>query len=352
MTDIFPQRRSEVSQLKQTNYSSAYLAFVAMKTTYVAIIANIPQQPGLGPNHMHSTSFDKVSFLVLCQPDTIYLAAHFKLPEEEQTRWPNRLRFTEADMERYAKKVADLPVSESVLFGELWRNKTRAHIVSLEEGVLEHWHFGRTVLLGDSAHKVTPNAGFGGSTAIESAVTLTNHLNAALKMHPNKKPSDVEINEALQAYRDERTPRVTEMFWVSWALTRLQAFDGWPMYILQRWLLPIMGLDWVGKNVAESCCGAPQLNFVPFTQRTGTMKWKDTKTNATPRPPKTLGDPSKAKGSNGTAFVSAALLLCSFLWLAGGGRYLHLDVSKHLAPVSKAVSENVTWNNFTSLIAV
>lgn len=290
-----------------------------MKTTYVAIIACVPQMPGLGLNHMHSTSFDKVSFLVLCQPDTIYLAAHFKLPPSEQCRWPNRLRFTAADMEAYAKQVADLPVSEHVLFGELWRQKTRAHIVSLEEGVLQHWHFGRLALLGDAVHKVTPNAGFGGSTAMESAVTLTNRLKAALDAHPSKKPSDVEINAALQGYRDERMPRVTEMFWVSWGLTRLQAYDGWPMYLLQRWLLPRLGLDWVGKNVAESCCKAPQLDFVPFTQRKGTLEWSDTKI-VTTRPAKQLVGPVKGRSFQleKLSFWGVALV-CLTAWLSGFG---------------------------------
>jgi hypothetical protein len=60
-------------------------------------------------------------------------------------------------MEAYAAKVADYPVSESVLFGELWRKKTRGHIVSLQEGVLDHWFFGRTALLGDCVHKVWPH---------------------------------------------------------------------------------------------------------------------------------------------------------------------------------------------------
>lgn len=290
-----------------------------MKTTYVAIIACVPQMPGLGPNHMHSTSFDKVSFLMLCQPDTIYLAAHFKLPPEQQCRWPNRLRFTEADMEAYAKQVADLPVSESVLFGELWRRKTRAHIVSLEEGVLKHWHFGRIALLGDAAHKVTPNAGFGGSTAMESAVTLTNHLKAAIDAHPNKRPSDVEISEALEGYQKDRLPRVTEVFWVSWALTRLQAYDGWPMYFIQRWLLPIIGLDRVGANVAKTCCQAPQLNFAPYKQRQGTFTWADTEiiAESTSRAKQLV--PAGKPRNWGATLMSVAVLVCSMAWLSGFG---------------------------------
>ncbi|KAI8630518.1 hypothetical protein F5Y19DRAFT_48544 [Xylariaceae sp. FL1651] len=292
-----------------------------MKTTYVAIIANVPQMPGLGPRDMHATSFDKVSFLVLCQPDTIYLAAHFKLPASEQVRWPNRLRFTEDDMEAYAKQVADLPVSESVLFGELWRHKTRAHIVSLEEGVLKHWHFGRLALLGDSAHKVTPNAGFGGSTAMEGAVVLTNHLKAALDAHPNKKPSRVELSEALEAYQQERHPRVTEIFWVSWAQTRFHAYDGWHMWFFHRFVLPILGLDFVGEQVAKTCCEAPQLSFAPYKQRKGTLPWLHTTISVGPvvRKAKTLIDAKKGGLDFKTMLVYATALLASVAWLSGMG---------------------------------
>ena len=103
---------------------------------------------------MHCVSNDKFSFLILCQPDTIFFVAHCKLPEDKQCRWPNRAHYTQEDMDALAFKLADYPVSESLLYGELWRNRTRAHLVSLEEGVLDHWFFGRTALAGDSVHKV------------------------------------------------------------------------------------------------------------------------------------------------------------------------------------------------------
>jgi hypothetical protein len=222
-------------------------------------------------------------------------------------------------METYARKVADLPVSESVLFGELWRQRTRSHIVSLEEGVLQHWHFGRIALLGDAAHKVTPNAGFGGSTAMESAVTLTNHLKAAINAHPNKKPSDVELSEALEGYQNDRLPRVTEVFWVSWALTRLQAYDGWPMYIIQRWLLPIIGLDRIGANVAHSCCQAPQLSFVPYQQRQGTFKWANTQIVTDNTAAKKQLVATRKDINWGATCLSVAVLVCSMAWLSGFG---------------------------------
>ena len=125
-----------------------------MVTTYNALIAFAPMQAGLGKYDMHCVSNDKFSFLILCQPDTIFFVAHCKLPEDKQCRWPNRNKYTQEDMDALATKLADYPVSESLLFGELWRNRTRAHLVSLEEGVLDHWFFGRTALAGDSVHKV------------------------------------------------------------------------------------------------------------------------------------------------------------------------------------------------------
>ncbi|KAK3168681.1 hypothetical protein OEA41_005129 [Lepraria neglecta] len=173
-------------------------------------------QAGLGKFDMHCVSNDKFSFLILCQPDTIFFVAHCKLPEDKQCRWPNRAHYTQEDMDALAFKLADYPVSESLLYGELWRNRTRAHLVSLEEDVLDHWFFGRTALAGDSVHKVTPNAAFGGSTAMESALALANTIDRTLALHPNKKPSNVEMQLALQTYQDSRLARVKEIFNVSW----------------------------------------------------------------------------------------------------------------------------------------
>ena len=149
--------------------------------------------------------------------------------------------------------------------------------MSLEEGVLEHWFFGRTVLAGDSVHKVTPDAAFGGAAAMESAVDLVNSIHRAVTAHSNKKPSDVEIRDALQVYENSRRNRVKEIYSVSWMLMRLQAYDGWLSYIARRWVLPLIGLDFVAKNVAQTCTGAPKLEYVFVAKNRGRFGWKDGK---------------------------------------------------------------------------
>ncbi|KAI1176577.1 hypothetical protein F4777DRAFT_577875 [Nemania sp. FL0916] len=91
-----------------------------------------------------------------------------------------------------------------------------------------------------------------------------------------------EISTALRAYEAERLPRSTKMFWVRWAQTRFHADDGWPMYIFQRWVLPVLGLDFMGAQVAKACCDAPQLNYVAYQQRKGFLPWSQTKISSGP----------------------------------------------------------------------
>jgi hypothetical protein len=225
---------------------------------------------------MHSISNDRFSFLLLCQPTFISYIAHCKLAQDQQCVWPNRARFTDDDMEALARKLADYPICESVVFGELWRRRTKAQLISLEEGVLDHWFFGRTVMAGDAIHKVTPNSALGGCTAMEDAAAITNQLHALLNRHPNKKPSTVEISAAVQEYQDPRLARVKTIVKVGGDLTRLQAYDGWYFYIMQRWITPWICLDTLAINIAKLCSAGTKLSFVDFAEQKGLLGWQDT----------------------------------------------------------------------------
>lgn len=106
----------------------------------------------LGERDMTCVHDHGFSFLFLSQPKQIYFFVFSKLPEP--IRWPDRSRWTDEDAEKVAARVADHPVSESLRFGDLWRTRSRGQLVDLEEGVFEHWHFGRMALAGDAVHKV------------------------------------------------------------------------------------------------------------------------------------------------------------------------------------------------------
>ena len=93
-------------------------------------------------------------------------------------------------------------------------------------------------MLGDAAHKVTPNAAFGGNLAMEDAVILANEIVGMVRRGEKGKPSDGEVEGALGRYQGQRLPRVKDIYNVSWALTRLQAWDGWGFWVVQRVVLP------------------------------------------------------------------------------------------------------------------
>jgi len=131
-----------------------------MVTKYNAIVMASAPVPGLGSHDMEVTSNHGFSFLLLCQPDWISIIVHSKLPEDQQCSWPTRRQYTEADMEALVSKILECPITETVVFGELWKRRLKAQMISLEEGVLQHWHFGRIILAGDAIHKVRFNLFF------------------------------------------------------------------------------------------------------------------------------------------------------------------------------------------------
>jgi 2-polyprenyl-6-methoxyphenol hydroxylase-like FAD-dependent oxidoreductase len=67
---------------------------------------------------------------------------------------PDIPRFTKDDARRTIEKRLKVPITETVLFEEIWKRTTNFDMVSLEEGLFEHWHCGRMVIIGDAAHKV------------------------------------------------------------------------------------------------------------------------------------------------------------------------------------------------------
>lgn len=68
---------------------------------------------------------------------------------------PKRYKPSEEEVEKAAERFSDLAMNEKVKFSDLWQARTRAGLITIEEGVLSQWHAGRMVLVGDSAHKVS-----------------------------------------------------------------------------------------------------------------------------------------------------------------------------------------------------
>lgn len=123
-----------------------------MKTTFKVILGMGPPIPELGEKDMTICSDSKYVLTSVTQPTHSFFCVYWKL--EKDLFWPRQPRYTTEEMEALAESVADHPISDTILFGEVWKKRHRATLINLEEGVLEHWHHGRIVLVGDSVHKV------------------------------------------------------------------------------------------------------------------------------------------------------------------------------------------------------
>ncbi|KAF9953740.1 hypothetical protein BGZ70_000137 [Mortierella alpina] len=121
--------------------------------------------------------------------------------------------------ETMAKEVRDFPTicGKDKTFGDLidLTPKELMSKVMLEEKFFETWHGGRTVLLGDACHKMTPAAGLGAVSALQDAVVLANYMSALKTNDPE------DITKLFKYYQEERAPQTRAAVATSANLTRL-----------------------------------------------------------------------------------------------------------------------------------
>ncbi|KAG0339454.1 hypothetical protein BG000_002086 [Podila horticola] len=97
-------------------------------------------------------------------------------------------------------KVAGRKDGKVLTLGELV-DRTPKHLMSkvmLEENVFDTWFGGRTALLGDACHKMSPAGGVGAVTAIHDAATLANWLST------HRLATEEDIEKVFKKYCAER----------------------------------------------------------------------------------------------------------------------------------------------------
>lgn len=247
----------------------------SLVTTYNSLVGVAKTVPGLGIRDMHWVCHPYLSFLILTQPDQTYFFVNWKLPQK--MRWPTKAKWSKDEADRAAASVAELPISDSVVFGELWKHKIRAHLIGLEEGIFKHWHFGRLALVGDSVHKVTPNFALGANCALDSSAALLNEVVSLVKSGPEgTRPSRSAISAMFERYQESRKPRMQRAFDVTHFLTRIHSCDGPLNHFIMRVIFPLTGQAVYADQLADLCAGAPKFNFLPMEYpNPSTVAWKD-----------------------------------------------------------------------------
>lgn len=250
----------------------------SLKTSWKTLVFVTPGIPELGERDLTVTYNDGFTFLITSQPGAVYFFVIFR--HDKPFTWPRRERHTDAEAEELAARVADRPVTDQLVFQEIWKRRTRASVISLEECVMEHWHHGRIVLAGDAVHKVHPNMGLGGNSAIEGIASLMNHLErvvAPARQKQSGRPSATALSMAFAAYQEERKQRMRELMDLSNMVAKMHTYATPLHKFMANWMLPLADDRTFADRVGAYIATAPKLDFVPeapggFT--TGRLPWQ------------------------------------------------------------------------------
>ncbi|KAJ5893615.1 hypothetical protein N7495_005306 [Penicillium taxi] len=238
-------------------------------STFKAVYGIGPLIPGMQAGdgvtiHGH----DGNSTLVFVGDKSIYWFLFVKRDKPTQA-WTSYSKEDEADI---FKEFADVKINAdgSVRVSDLEKTAEFSKLVDLEEGVIPQWYKGRTVLVGDAVHKMTPYVALGINTGLESVVVLTNELR---KLGEN--PSAKEIAQAFEAYQEQRFERAKLCVATSGKTCRVM---GWPNLIAQfvcRYVMPWCGARLVAKTLAPILKDAAVLDIVEETNyKEGKLPWK------------------------------------------------------------------------------
>lgn len=183
--------------------------------------------------------------------------------------------YTSEDAAACAETNGSLMVTQKTSFAHLWKARAKYKMVSLEEANFQRWHHGRFAILGDAAHKVTPNAGFGGNTAIESAAVLSNLLSQAINTNKGTLPlAENEISAIFKQYHQIRVSKVSQACTLSAIMTRIEAMDNWLYRMAAVRVLPSLGEEKFFMLEAEMLLGADRINFIPDKTQPSIIPWQ------------------------------------------------------------------------------
>ncbi|KAI8350677.1 hypothetical protein B0O80DRAFT_457228 [Mortierella sp. GBAus27b] len=168
--------------------------------------------------------------------------------------------------EAMIKEIYNFPTKYGPL-GQFIDETPRERIsrVYLEEKMFETWYHGRSVLIGDAAHKMLPSAGQGAVNAMQDAVILANCLYDIAN-----NPTSENITNAFRDYQEQRMPHVRQQFDISKTMAKVIYGQTWSERLLRRIVFGYLPKSMLHKDTIKSGAYRPQCTFLPLTPNRGT----------------------------------------------------------------------------------
>jgi len=258
------------------------------KAEYRLLWCSFPRQPSLALGDGWVAHGEGGSLQSLITPTRSNIFIYERIPEEEITvRGHGRRRYTEKEVDDFAKRWGHLPIGPTLRIKDIYPMRFSSGLTNINEGLTPHWSWGgRVVLVGDACHTMTPNQGIGCINGIQDAATLVNGLRALLSSGTNgiREPSAVQLQEVFHQYQDAREDPLKVDFETTATQTRMAAWETWKYWLLDRHILTWMPMfddvlvSWAGWKHFRK---APVLDFVEGEE---TMHGRITWVNKIPAP--------------------------------------------------------------------
>jgi 2-polyprenyl-6-methoxyphenol hydroxylase-like FAD-dependent oxidoreductase len=228
--------------------------------------------PGLDSGTEWDLHASGIAMQLFGGPDRAWFLFYEKLPEMVY----ERRRCSEKDVAQLAAKVSDFHVTDTLRFRDVWDKRDWCMMSDLQEGIVEHWHGKRTVLVGDTVAKQTPNIGQAWNCGIQDVVVLANGLRELIDSSPGKTVETDELSSVFKRYRETRYPDLLACAKGAAGVTRRSTWDTWTAWLWDRLITPM-----VGNNKADFRRGTGDLmskgrvlDFIPEPNRpVGSIPW-------------------------------------------------------------------------------
>ncbi|KAF4972986.1 hypothetical protein FZEAL_9446 [Fusarium zealandicum] len=258
-------------------------------TTYRALWVRCPTSAaGIAAGVTAETHGPDAATQLFSDKETTVTGVYERL--EEPTR--DRVRYTEADQAALVARWGHLPLVPGGKFSlkDAFTSRVQSGLVSLEEGVVEHWSWdGRIVLAGDAAHKFTPSTGAGCNNGIIDVIVLANEMNRIVEKvrtssgDPQASPDRAQIASAFKAYQTSRMEAVTRGCEGAGKATASATWQTGVHKFIDTWVLSSHYVQrYMTNKMAPKIAQTPVLEFVKNEEQFhGKIPWANPTQSAT-----------------------------------------------------------------------
>ncbi|KUJ19502.1 FAD/NAD(P)-binding domain-containing protein [Mollisia scopiformis] len=239
----------------------------SLSAEYTCLFGISEAVDGIKEGDLHRAYDKDLSFMIIGGINRTYFFVFKKLAKRYFA--PDIPKYSTSDAESYANMYTDYVVggtNGTTKFGDIWAKRRTSNLVPTEEAHNEAWTFGRFACVGDSIHKMTPNAGAGGNASVESAGALANCIYDLVHTDKYEKMDYASVEKALKSFHDVRKDRMTYITQEANDFTRIEAMATMKDKFLALYVMP-NAADFLVDSWAATMVGAVKLDFLPRPKR-------------------------------------------------------------------------------------